>query len=116
MTTTSERGSASVWTVGISVVLVAMVGAIGAVGQATILDARLQATVDRAALAGADVLIGVVPGTPCAHATEVVILEGLEVVSCSVDLHSVRVEAGASHAGFDWSRRARAGVRESGHE
>ena len=104
------------WLVGIVVVLVAMAGAIGVVGQATILDARLQATVDRAALAGADVLIGVVAGIPCEHATELLMHEGFEVLSCSVDSHSVRVEAGASHAGFDWSRRARAGVRESGHE
>lgn len=114
--TTRERGSASVWLVGIVVVLVAMAGAIGVVGQATILDARLQADVDRAALAGADVLIGVVAGIPCEHATELLMHEGFEVLSCSVDSHSVRVEAGASHAGFDWSRRARAGVRESGHE
>jgi secretion/DNA translocation related TadE-like protein len=114
--TTRERGSASVWLVGIVVVLVAMAGAIGVVGQATILDARLQADVDRAALAGADVLIGVVAGIPCEHATELLMHEGFEVLSCSLDSRSVRVEAGASYAGFDWSRRARAGVRESGHE
>jgi len=105
-----------VWMVGIVVVLVAMVGAIGVVGQAMTVDARLQASVDRAALAGADVLVGVVAGAPCEHATELLIHEGFEVLSCSLDSRSLRVEAAASYAGFDWSRRARAGVRESGHE
>ena len=97
---------------GIVVLLVAMLGAIGVVGQVTTRDAQLQATVDRAALAGADVLIGVVAGTPCEHATELVATEGFGTVSCSLDSDSVRVEATASYAGVSWSRRARAGVTE----
>ena len=101
---------------GIVVLMVTMLGAVGMVGQAMVRDARLQGTVDRAALAGADVLIGVVPGTPCDHATELVVSEGFTPLSCSLDSQSVRVEAGASYAGLDWSRRARAGVPETGHK
>lgn len=111
-----ERGSATVWMLGMGVLLVLMLTAVGMVGQVVIRDAQLQGTVDRAALAGADVLIGVVPGTPCDHVTELVVSEGFTPLSCSLDSQSVRVKAGASYAGLSWSRRARAGATETGHE
>lgn len=106
----SEIGSGTVWVLGLcGILLVATFGVMG-VGSLAVADYVLQGSVDRAALAGGDVLVGVVPGIPCRHARDVLEAEGFDLVSCSVALGSLRVTGKASHAGVTWERNARAGV------
>ncbi|MFT6972842.1 MAG: secretion/DNA translocation related TadE-like protein [Pontimonas sp.] len=112
----SEIGSGTAWVLGFcGALLVATFGVMG-VGSLAVADYALQGSVDRAALAGGDVLVGVVPGIPCRHARDVVEAEGFTLLSCTVVLGSIRVTGQASHAGVTWERNARAGVTNDGGE
>ena len=106
----SEIDSGTAWVLGMcGALLLATFGVMG-VGSLAVVDYVLQGSVDRAALAGGDVLVGVVPGIPCRHARDVLEVEGFDLISCSVARGSLRVTGQASHAGVTWKRNARAGV------
>jgi secretion/DNA translocation related TadE-like protein len=97
--------------------LLVMAGfAVMVVGSAIVMDARLQGSVDRSALAGADVARGVVPGIPCEHAQDLLESEGFALVGCTLKEDSIRVVGQGNHVGVEWTRRARAGVGQSGQK
>ena len=83
---------------------------------AIVMDARLQGSVDRSALAGADVAVGVVAGIPCEHAQDLLEFEGFALVDCTLKEDSIRVVGQGNHVGVEWTRRARAGVGQSGQK
>lgn len=104
------------WVLGFLSLLVMVGFAVMVVGSAIVADARLQGSVDRAALAGADVALGVVVGVPCEHARDLVESEGFALVTCTLSENSIRVVGEGTHAGVEWTRRARAGVGQSGQK
>jgi secretion/DNA translocation related TadE-like protein len=111
-----ERGSATVLAVGWMMGLIVLAGILFELSQTIIITTRLQATTDRAALAAADVLIGVTGHEPCTIARELLEGEGFSVRSCALETQSVRVVGEVLHRGVWHTQRAHAGVVDSGHQ
>lgn len=111
-----ERGSASVLALGWIVALVVLAGILFELSQTIIMTTRLQAATDRAALAAADVLIGVTGHEPCTIARDVLEGEGFSVRSCAFETQSVRIVGEVLHRGVLHTQRAHAGVVDSGHQ
>lgn len=91
----SDRGSATVWTVGALAVLCVVFGAVLAMGQAVVVRHRAGGAADLAALAAADHWTE--GGTKaCARADRVARAQGTRVVRCAVggDIADVTVAAG----------------------
>ncbi|WP_221354877.1 Rv3654c family TadE-like protein [Streptomyces beigongshangae] len=91
----SDRGSATVWTVGALAVLCVVFGAVLAMGQAVVVRHRAGGAADLAALAAAD--HWTVGGTKaCARADRVARAQDTRVVRCAVsgDIADVTVAAG----------------------
>lgn len=104
-----ERGSGSVLAVGliaavtiITVVLVPV--ASGLAGRSSV-----AAAADLAALAAADVAVGLAPGIPCELAATVASTNGATLRSCTVDGLIVTVVVGARVLGVDVTAAATAG-------
>ncbi|MFC2780444.1 MULTISPECIES: Rv3654c family TadE-like protein [Actinomyces] len=87
-----ERGSGTVYALGvITVLLVAALGITGLI-QAQSATGRARAAADLAAVSGATVLSSVIaPGDPCAMAGRVAAANGASVSSCSVTGEDVTV-------------------------
>lgn len=111
-----ERGSATVLALGWMMALIVLAGILLELSQTIIITTRLQATTDRAALAAADVLIGVTGHEPCTIARELLEGEGFSVRSCVPEMQSVRVVGEVLHRGVWHTQRAHAGVVDSGHK
>lgn len=111
-----ERGSAGVLVVGWMMALVLLTGVMLEVSSQLLTHHRLTAATDRAALAAADVLLGVAPGLPCVIARETLGAERFALATCEVGIESVRVSATVSRAGFVHHARARAGVPDGGQK
>lgn len=77
---------------------------------------KLQGATDRAALAAADSLVGVVPWLPCTVASNILVEEGFTLVSCALEKDSAKVVGTAVVAGIKVTTRAHAGVVDSGQE
>jgi hypothetical protein len=93
------------------------VAGLAMVGAGHLLMAQnLQTSVDRAALAAGDVLVGVSAGEPCLVAREILSQNGFTVRSCELTTTSARVVAGANQWGFWVTRRAHAGIANSGQK
>jgi len=105
-----------VWVLGFLCILVTASVAVMVGASAIVMDARLQGSVDRSALAGADVAVGVVAGIPCEHAQDLLEFEGFALVGCTLKEDSIRVVGQGNHVGVEWTRRARAGVGQSGQK
>jgi DNA topoisomerase-1 len=113
---TSERGSASVAMVGFIVAIFLIAGVLFAVALQVHTAHKLQGATDRAALAAADALVGVVPWLPCTVAGSILIEEGFQMVSCELEKDSARVIGKAIVSGIHQTARAHAGVVDSGQE
>jgi secretion/DNA translocation related TadE-like protein len=111
-----ERGSATVVALGWMLALIVLAGILFELSQTVITTTRLQWATDRAALAAADVLIGVTGHEPCTIARDLLEGEGFSVRSCVPETHSVRVVGEVLHRGVWHTQRAHAGVVESGHQ
>ena len=86
-----ERGSGTVYALGVIAVLLAAVGIAGLI-QAQSATGRARAAADLAAISGATVLSSVVaPGDPCAMAQRVAAANGASVSACSVAGEDVTV-------------------------
>lgn len=72
------------------------------------------AAADAAALAAADVLVGLVPGYPCDAAARVVAANGASLASCTVDGLVATVSAGRSILGIPVREWATAGPPADG--
>lgn len=91
---------------GSTVLLTALVLPLGA---ALVEKRAIAAAADAAALAGADVASGLVPGYPCDEAARLAAANGGTLASCDVDGAVVTVEVSGSVLGIPFSVRATAG-------
>ena len=82
-----ERGSGTVYALGVIAVLLAAVVGIAGLIQAQSAAGRARAAADLAAISGATVLSSVIaPGDPCAMAQRVAAANGASVSACSVSV------------------------------
>ena len=87
-----ERGSGTVYALGVIAVLLAAAVGIAGLIQAQSATGRARAAADLAAISGATVLSSVVaPGDPCAMAGRVAAANGASVSACSVAGEDVTV-------------------------
>ena len=87
-----ERGSGTVYALGVIAVLLAAAVGIAGLIQAQSATGRARAAADLAAISGATVLSSVVaPGDPCAMAQRVAAANGASVSACSVAGEDVTV-------------------------
>ncbi len=108
----SDRGSASVWLVGLAG-LVLLASAAGVVrGAAVVVRHRVEAAADLAALAAAARLADGSGGDPCAAASQVAAANGAVLSGCRLAGSTAEVEAEATlDAGLLGRHRARARAR-----
>ncbi|MET9899842.1 Rv3654c family TadE-like protein [Streptomyces sp. NPDC006446] len=104
----SDRGSATVWTVGAIAVLCAVFGAVLAMGQAVVVRHRAAGAADLAALAAADRWSdgGAVA---CARADRVARAQSARLVRCAVEGEISDVTAASGKGPFTAEVRSRAG-------
>ena len=76
----------------------------------------LQGSVDRAALAAGDVVVGVAGEEPCAVAREILHRSGFSMLSCELTAASARVVGTSRQGGIGMTRRAHAGIVNSGQK
>ncbi|MFI0966120.1 Rv3654c family TadE-like protein [Streptomyces sp. NPDC021080] len=104
----SDRGSATVWTVGAIAVLCAVFGAVLSMGQAVVVRHRAAGAADLAALAAADHWSD--GGTvACAHAERVARAQGARLVRCAVEGQISDVTAASGTGPITAEVRSRAG-------
>lgn len=104
----SDRGSATVWSLGAIAVLCAVFGAVLALGQAVVVRHRAAGGADLAALAAADHWAE--GGTAaCARAGRLAAAQGVRLVRCAVVGDTSDVTAAAGRGPFTAEVRARAG-------
>ncbi|MFI6009816.1 Rv3654c family TadE-like protein [Streptomyces sp. NPDC051243] len=104
----SDRGSATVWSVGAIAVLCVVFGVVLALGQAIVTRHKAAGGADLAALAAADHWAE--GGTAaCARAERVARAQGVRLVRCEVEGEVSDVTAASGHGPFAAEVRARAG-------
>ncbi|MET9411323.1 Rv3654c family TadE-like protein [Streptomyces sp. NPDC002935] len=104
----SDRGSATVWTVGAIAVLCAVFGVVLAMGQAVLVRHRAAGAADLSALAAADHWSD--GGTAaCARADRVARAQGARLVRCAVVGEISDVTAASGQGPFTAEVRSRAG-------
>lgn len=104
----SDRGSATVWSLGAIAVLCVVFGAVLALGQAVVVRHRAAGGADLAALAAADHWTE--GGTAaCARAGRLAAAQGVRLVRCAIVGDTSEVTAAAGRGPFTAEVRARAG-------
>lgn len=104
----SDRGSATVWSLGAIAVLCVVFGAVLALGQAVVVRHRAAGGADLAALAAADHWAE--GGTEaCARAERLAAAQGVRLVRCAIVGDTSDVTAAAGRAPFTAEVRAKAG-------
>lgn len=81
--TAGERGAGAVTVLLTAFTTLVLLGAVAALGTATVAAARAAAAADLAALAAADAARGLVPADPCALAGQVADRHGASLTACS---------------------------------
>ncbi|WP_405880622.1 MULTISPECIES: Rv3654c family TadE-like protein [unclassified Streptomyces] len=104
----SDRGSATVWTVGVIAVLCVVFGAALAMGQAVVVRHRAAGAADLAALAAADHWMDGGPAA-CADADRVARAQHARLVRCAVEGEVSDVTAASGRGPFGVEARSRAG-------
>ncbi|MEU5347331.1 MULTISPECIES: Rv3654c family TadE-like protein [unclassified Streptomyces] len=104
----SDRGSATVWTVGAIAVLCVVFGAVLAMGQAVVIRHRAGGAADLAALAAADRWMEG-GAAACGQAERVARAQGTRVVRCAVQGEVSDVTVAAGRGPLTAEVRARAG-------
>lgn len=107
-TLSSERGSATVWTVGAIAVLCVVFGAVLAMGQAVVVRHRAAGAADLAALAAADHWADGATAA-CAEADRVARAQRARLVRCAVEGEISDVTAASGRAPLAAEVRSRAG-------
>lgn len=103
-----DRGSATVWSLGLIAVLCVVFGAVLALGQAVVVRHRAAGGADLAALAAADHWAE--GGTAaCARAGRLAAAQGVRLVRCAIEGDTSDVTAAAGRGPFAAEVRARAG-------
>jgi len=109
-----ERGAGSVFAVAIVAALVCVTAMLVPLYSVLAKKQALAGAADAAALAAADVRVGLEPGEPCAVAARVATANGGGLASCSVDGLVVTVVVSASVVGFAVGVAATAGPPDIG--
>lgn len=104
----SDRGSATVWSVGAIAVLCVVFGGVLALGQAVVVRHRAAGSADLAALAAADHWADG-PEAACARAEELAREQGTRLVRCALVGEISDVTAASGRGPFTAEIRARAG-------
>ncbi|MEV6835757.1 Rv3654c family TadE-like protein [Streptomyces sp. NPDC051133] len=104
----SDRGSATVWSLGAMAVLCLVFGAVLALGQAVVVRHRAAGGADLAALAAADHWAEG-GAAACARAERVAAAQGVRLVRCAIVGETSEVTAAAGRGPFAAEVRARAG-------
>ncbi|MGW1586244.1 Rv3654c family TadE-like protein [Streptomyces sp. NPDC002386] len=104
----SDRGSATVWSVGVITVLCVVFGAVLALGQAVVVRHRAAGGADLAALAAADHWAEGTAGA-CARAERVATAQGVRLARCVIAGETSDVTAASGRGPFAAEVRARAG-------
>lgn len=87
-----ERGAGTVLALGLVAAVVGVLLIMFSVTNRFLEQARLSSLADRAAIAGADALRGLLAGYPCKEAGFLVNREGASMVSCTISSMDVLVE------------------------
>ncbi|MEZ2370185.1 Rv3654c family TadE-like protein [Arthrobacter sp. RCC_34] len=109
-----ERGSGTVLSLGLGLVLVTAVLLVVLLGQAATLASRAAAAADLSALAAADAARGLRNGDPCTVAAEIAARDGARLDSCELqgpsgDIAEVRTSVSGAFGLDGGEGRARAG-------
>ena len=104
-----ERGAGSVLAIGLVAALVCLTLMLVPLYAVLVAKQSIAGAADAAALAAADVRVGLEAGQPCAVASRVAAANGAALSACSVDGLVVTVVATTSVAGFAVSVAATAG-------
>ncbi|MFJ9931059.1 Rv3654c family TadE-like protein [Streptomyces misionensis] len=104
----SDRGSASVWSLGVIALLCVVFGAVLVLGQAVVVRHRAAGGADLAALAAADHWAEGGPAA-CARAGRLAAAQGARLVRCTVQGEISDVTAASGRRPFTARVRARAG-------
>ncbi|MFF7970827.1 Rv3654c family TadE-like protein [Streptomyces sp. NPDC007905] len=104
----SDRGSATIWSLGAITVLCVVFGAVLALGQAVLVRHRAAGGADLAALAAADHWAEGSAGA-CARAERVALAQGARLVRCALVGETSDVTAASGRGPFAAEVRARAG-------
>lgn len=104
-----DRGAGSILVVALIAVAAAAGLSLAAVAHGLARSQQLTAAADAAALGAADVLLGWVPGDPCAVAQRVAAAHAARVTECRSEGLTVLVRVDASILGMTVVRSARAG-------
>jgi secretion/DNA translocation related TadE-like protein len=111
--TNGEAGSASVLAVGIAGVLVMTVAAVLPLYIGMSVRQSVISAADAAALAAADVAVGILPGIPCEIAATVATANGAVLTACVLDGLVVTVSTQRDFLGLALRADATAGPPES---
>lgn len=109
-----ERGSGTILSLGLGLVLITAVVLVVLLGQAATLASRAAAAADLSALAAADAARGLRNGDPCTVAAEIAARDGAHLDSCELrgssgDVAEVRTSVGGAFGVGRGEGRARAG-------
>lgn len=108
-----DRGSGTVLAIGIVAALVTLTVVALPLSMAFAGRHAIAAAADAAALAGADVAVGLAPGYPCVEARRVAVANGATLAACDVDGLIVTVAASGTALGIPVTMRATAGPPQS---
>lgn len=106
---TTDRGSGSVLAVGLIAVIAVLTAVLVPLSSALATRSSVGVAADAAALAAADVAVGIAPGIPCDAARRVASAHGAALKSCAVDGLVVTVVASRRILGVDVMATATAG-------
>ncbi|MFJ6905345.1 Rv3654c family TadE-like protein [Streptomyces griseoluteus] len=103
-----DRGSATVWSLGVIALLCVVFGAVAGLGHAVVVRHRAAGAADLAALAAADHWAEGAEAA-CAAGRRVASAQGARLVRCAIVGETSDVSAGSGHGPFAAEVRARAG-------
>jgi secretion/DNA translocation related TadE-like protein len=112
----NDRGSGSILAVAVLAAMLCLCGLLLPLVAVLSAKQRVEAGADAAALAGADVAAGVIPGVPCAEAERVAEANHASLAACDLDGAVVTVAAKAGVLGFAVVTTATAGPPGSGSD
>ncbi len=112
--TASDRGSGSLLAIGLVAALAVLTTLIVPLYGALAVRSLVGAAADAAALAGADVAVGLAPGIPCEAASRAASAAGARMTSCAVDGLVITVVASRDILGVAVTAAATAGPPPEG--
>lgn len=109
----SDRGAGSILALAIVAAMLSLLALLIPLCLALSAKQRAAGAADAAALAAADVAVGLVPGVPCEAATRVAAANGAALRVCDIDLTTVTVQTEVVVLGLTVDARATAGQKQT---